>query len=101
MGVCISRSKGCIAVCSIPESALASLEVMENKRPKGQGVCRAWGTSFHALGGSWALLALILPYFFAFVVSIDLLSIFYRFQRGFGMGLGGPNGKKIEILAVF
>ena len=68
---------------------------------EGQGYVAYVKRDGRLLEGSWALLALILPYFFAFVVSIDFLSIFYRFQRGLGMGLGGPNGKKIEILAIF
>ena len=52
-------------------------------------------------GGSWALLALILPHFFAFVFNIDFSSIFSRFRKGFGRVLGGQNGPKIEIFDVF
>ena len=55
----------------------------------------------HALGGSWALLAHILPHFFAFFFYFDFLSILSRFRRGFGRVLGGQNGKKIEIFGVF
>ena len=55
----------------------------------------------HALGGSWALLAHILPHFFAFFFYFDFLLILSRFRRGFGRVLGGQNGKKIEILGVF
>ena len=51
-------------------------------------------------GGSWALLALILPNCFAFVVSFDFSSIFSRFWRGFGRVLGGQNGPK-SIFWVF
>ena len=49
---------------------------------------------------SWALLALISPHFFAFVVSFDFSSIFSRFWRGFGRVLGGQNGPK-SIFWVF
>ena len=51
--------------------------------------------------GSWALLALILPHFFAFVFNIDFSSNFLRFRRGFGRVLGGQNGPKIEIFGIF
>ena len=53
------------------------------------------------MGGSWALLALILPHFFPFVFYIDFSSIFSRFREGFGKDLGGPSGPKIEILGAF
>ena len=53
------------------------------------------------LGGSWALLAFILPHFFASVFYIDFSLIFSRFRKGFGKDLGGQNGRKIETLAVF
>ena len=55
----------------------------------------------HALGGSRALLALILPPFFAFVLNIDFSSIFFRFRRGFGRVLGSQNGPKIDIFGIF
>ena len=51
----------------------------------------------HALG---ALLALISPHFFAFVVSFDLSSIFSRFWSGLGKVSGGQSGRKINILGV-
>ena len=45
-------------------------------------------------GGSWALLAVILPYFFAFVFKIDFSSNFSRFRRVFGRILGGQTTVK-------
>ena len=51
--------------------------------------------------GSWPLLALILPHFFAFVFNIDFLSIFSGFLDGFGRGLGGQTGPKIVIFGIF
>ena len=54
-----------------------------------------------ALGGSWALLALILLHFFAFFFYIDFLSIFSRFRIGFGRVLGGQSARKIEIFGDF
>ena len=53
------------------------------------------------LGGSWTLLGLILPRFFAFVFNFDFLSIFFRFWMGFESVLGGQNGQKIEIFGIF
>ena len=52
------------------------------------------------LGGSWALLALILPHFFAFVFYIDFSSIFSRFWRGLGGVLGSQKALKIDIWGV-
>ena len=53
-----------------------------------------------SLGGSWALLALILPHFFAFVVRFDFSSSFFRFWKGLGRDLGGHDGRKIDSLDV-
>ena len=50
---------------------------------------------------SWALLLLISPHLFAFVVSFDFSSFVSRFWSVFGRGLGGQSGRKIEILGVF
>ena len=86
---------------SIPESALASLEVMGHKSSKGQGGSRACHISIPLLGGSWTLLGLILPRFFAFVFNFDFLSIFFRFWMGFESILGGQSGRKIEIVGIF
>ena len=47
-----------------------------------------------------ALLALILPHFFALFFYIDFASIFCRFRRGFGRVLGSQNDPKIEIFGI-
>jgi len=85
----------------IPESALASLEVVGFKSSKGQGGSCTCDISLVLLGGSWTLLGLILPRFFAFVFNFDFLSIFFRFWMGFESVLGGQNGRKIEIFGIF
>ena len=53
------------------------------------------------LGGSWAILALILPRFFAFLFNIGFSSIFSRFGKAFGKDLGGPNGPEIRVFGIF
>ena len=85
----------------VPESALASLEVVGCKSSKGQGGSRACHISMPVLGGFWTLLGLILPRFFAFVFNFDFLSSFFRFWMGFESVLGGQNGLKIEIFGIF
>ena len=52
-------------------------------------------------GGSWALLAFILPHIFAFVFKIDFPWIVCPFWRDLGRILGGHNRRKIEILGVW
>ena len=101
MGICHFGPKGGTAVHGIPESALASLEVVGQKSSKGQGGSGACHISLFLFGGSWTLLGLILPRFFAFVFNFDFLSIFFRFWRGFESVLGGQNGRKIEIFVIF
>ena len=101
MGICHGGPQGGTAVHCIPESALASLEVMGYKSSKGQGGSCACHISLVLLGGSWTLLGLILPRFFAFVFNFDFLSIFFRFWMGFESVLGGQNGRKIEIFGIF
>ena len=80
MGVCHGGPQEGTCVHCIPESALASLEVVGQKSSKGQGGSGACHISLLLLGGSWTLLGLILPRFFAFVFNFDFLSIFFRFH---------------------
>ena len=54
-----------------------------------------------SLGGSWAVLGLILPRFFAFVFNIDFSSIFSRFRNAFGKDLGGQNGPESRVFSIF
>ena len=71
------------------------------KSSKRQGGSRACHISMPLLGGSWAVLGLILPRFFAFVFNVHFLSNFFRFWMGFESVLGGQNGPKIEIFGIF
>ena len=54
------------------------------KSSKRQGGSCACQISIPLLGGSWAVLALIFPHFFAFVFNIDFFSILEGVWEGFG-----------------
>ena len=74
---------------------------MEQKVSKGQGVCRAWVTLIHALGGVLGALGDHFALFFRIRFQRRFFIDFFRFRKGFGRDLGGQNDQKIEILEVF
>ena len=101
MGVCDGGPKGCTAVDGVPESALASLEVVLKKSSEGQGVCRVWSTSLHALGGVLGSLGAHFASFFRFRFLYRFFIVFLSILEGFWEGFGGQNRRKIDIFGVF
>ena len=73
-----------IAIMSISYAQRFPVPPWRYRSQRGRGYVAHGRLQYTLLGGSWAVLALIFPYFFAFVFNIDFLSIFLDFQEVLG-----------------